>query len=65
MYSYILNKSTTFLLHLPIKTATDNSPVIKSDTPAAERFKNYFNYTEFMGSFLIFWLVKVVVVNYH
>ena len=32
---YISYISTTFSFHLP-KTATDNSPVIKSDTAAAE-----------------------------
>ena len=37
MYSCIVNTSTTFLLHLPTNMTTDNSPVIKSDTPAAEK----------------------------
>ena len=37
MQSYILNMSTTFLFHLPTSTTTDNSPVIKSDTPAAQK----------------------------
>ena len=33
----ILTIFTTFLLHLPNKITTDNSPVIKSDTPVAEK----------------------------